>query len=153
MKKNDIILLFWGENEMIKALCQKLKNQKGLTLIELLAVVVILGIIAAIAIPSIGNLIEKSRIDAAKADAVQVLNAAKVYTASNGVPDDGVIKETDLNGYVENGNLNPNYTVTVSEGVYTLDGSETAKSKTVTFTNATIKGINASDTTMVVVTP
>ncbi|MDE5412431.1 prepilin-type N-terminal cleavage/methylation domain-containing protein [Alkalihalobacterium chitinilyticum] len=38
----------------MKALIQKrLKNQKGLTLIELLVVIVILGIIAAIAIPSL----------------------------------------------------------------------------------------------------
>lgn len=37
--------------EKIKKL---LKNQKGFTLVELLAVIVILGIIAAIAIPSIG---------------------------------------------------------------------------------------------------
>ncbi len=76
----------------MKMIRQKLKNQKGLTLIELLAVVVILGIIAAIAVPSIGNLIQKSRVDAAKADAVQVLNAAKVYVASNGIPEDNIIK-------------------------------------------------------------
>jgi type IV pilus assembly protein PilA len=35
-----------------------IKNERGLTLIELLAVVVILGIISAIAVPSIGGLIE-----------------------------------------------------------------------------------------------
>ena len=40
------------------------KNQKGFTLVELLAVIVILGIIAAIAIPSIGGIIDKSKEDA-----------------------------------------------------------------------------------------
>ncbi|WP_419873955.1 prepilin-type N-terminal cleavage/methylation domain-containing protein [Candidatus Pristimantibacillus sp. PTI5] len=42
------------------------RNQKGLTLIELLAVLVIVGIIAAIAIPAIGGTIAKSK---SKADA------------------------------------------------------------------------------------
>jgi type IV pilus assembly protein PilA len=60
-----------------------IKNEKGLTLIELLAVIVILGIIAAIAIPSIGGLINKTREDAVKADAVQLLNAAKLYATTN----------------------------------------------------------------------
>ncbi len=64
---------------MFKKMKERLKNQKGLTLIELLAVIVILGIIAAIAIPSIGNIIDNSKNDAHKADAIQMINAAKLY--------------------------------------------------------------------------
>ncbi|EPZ39683.1 hypothetical protein C289_0304 [Anoxybacillus ayderensis] len=63
-----------------------IRNEKGLTLIELLAVIVILGIIAAIAIPSIGGLIENSRKDAHIANAQQMVNAARLaYTADNTV--------------------------------------------------------------------
>ena len=47
---------------MKKLLQKRLKNEKGLTLVELLAVIVILGVIAAIAVPSIGNIIENSRV-------------------------------------------------------------------------------------------
>ena len=46
----------------MKKMKQILKNEKGLTLIELLAVIVILAIVAAIAVPAIGNIIENSRL-------------------------------------------------------------------------------------------
>ena len=56
-----------------------LKNERGLTLIELLAVIVILAVVAAIAIPAIGNVIDNSRYKALKADAINVLHAAQFY--------------------------------------------------------------------------
>ncbi|MFS0775791.1 type II secretion system protein [Neobacillus sp. 3P2-tot-E-2] len=61
----------------------KLKEQKGLTLIELLAVIVILGIVAAIAVPSIMGIIDKSKKDAKVAEAIQIISAAKLEHATN----------------------------------------------------------------------
>ncbi|MCZ8536175.1 prepilin-type N-terminal cleavage/methylation domain-containing protein [Paenisporosarcina quisquiliarum] len=68
---------------MKKFIQNKLKEQKGLTLIELLAVIVILAIIAAIAIPAIGNIIENSRNGAVKSDYQNALAAANVYFTEN----------------------------------------------------------------------
>ncbi|WP_218638959.1 prepilin-type N-terminal cleavage/methylation domain-containing protein [Paenibacillus sp. FSL H8-0548] len=55
------------------------RNEKGLTLIELLAVLVIVGIIAAIAIPAIGGTIEKSKTKADTASELLITEAAVRY--------------------------------------------------------------------------
>lgn len=68
-----------GGMTMFKNMKKQLKNEKGLTLIELLAVIVILAIIAAIAIPAIWNIINNSRYNAIKSDAINVINAAQLY--------------------------------------------------------------------------
>ncbi|WP_019412521.1 prepilin-type N-terminal cleavage/methylation domain-containing protein [Paenisporosarcina sp. TG20] len=70
---------------MRKFIQNKLKDQKGLTLIELLAVIVILAIIAAIAIPAIGNIITNSKINALKADGQNMLASANLYFTENQV--------------------------------------------------------------------
>ncbi|AMA72115.1 MULTISPECIES: type II secretion system protein [Aneurinibacillus] len=74
------------------------KEQRGLTLIELLAVVVILGIIAAIAVPAIGNIIENQKLKTHKANAIMVLDAAKLYYLDN--PEE-VSKDVDLKTLAE----------------------------------------------------
>ncbi|WP_379969046.1 type IV pilin protein [Ectobacillus sp. sgz5001026] len=127
-----------------------LKNEKGLTLVELLAVIVILGIVAAIAIPSIGSIIQKSKEDGVKADAITVINSAKTYVAANGVPavatagdKTTTITSTMLQQYVSNVKLT-SYSVTVSTDgtTFSITGTGVAGGVTITFTNATIDGIN-----------
>lgn len=133
------------------------KNEKGLTLVELLAVIVILAIISAIAIPAIGNIIENSRYNAVKADAINVLNAAQLYYTDNpeGEKDTGGIGDTTegitveqlkVAGYLENiGKIaeatDAKVTITNPKKL-TASNIKYSNSKTITFTSATIEDIN-----------
>lgn len=58
-------------------------NRKGFTLVELLAVLVILAIILAIAVPNILGIIDNARRDAFIANARMMTNAARTKAASD----------------------------------------------------------------------
>ena len=132
---------------MLQQMKKQMKNEKGLTLIELLAVIVILAIIAAIAIPAIGNIIDNSRVNAAKADAVNILNAANMYFTDEGAGEPTANKAA-LESYVDNwGTFDGDTTVIVTKGSpNTLSGIATLSSgETITFTNASVQVINDTD--------
>jgi prepilin-type N-terminal cleavage/methylation domain-containing protein len=58
-------------------------NKKGFTLIELLIVVVIIGILAAIAIPKFANTKEKAYVAAMKSDLRNLATYEEQYAADN----------------------------------------------------------------------
>ncbi|HWL38926.1 MAG TPA: prepilin-type N-terminal cleavage/methylation domain-containing protein [Gemmatimonadaceae bacterium] len=60
-----------------------MSNKKGFTLIELLIVVVIIGILAAIAIPKFANTKEKAYIAAMKSDLRNLATYEEQYAADN----------------------------------------------------------------------
>jgi prepilin-type N-terminal cleavage/methylation domain-containing protein len=60
-----------------------LRTRKGFTLIELLIVVVIIGILAAIAIPKFADTKRKAYISTMKSDLKRVASTAEAYFADN----------------------------------------------------------------------
>ncbi|MFZ5943367.1 MAG: prepilin-type N-terminal cleavage/methylation domain-containing protein [Bacillota bacterium] len=60
------------------------KNQKGFTLVELLVVVVILGILATLAMQSIGDRSDDARKAKADADLRTLLSAIELYRVDTG---------------------------------------------------------------------
>ncbi|QDY46250.1 prepilin-type N-terminal cleavage/methylation domain-containing protein [Planococcus glaciei] len=130
---------------MKKFLQKKLKEQKGMTLIELLAVIVIIAIIAAIAIPAIGTIIENSRNGAVKSDYQNALASANIYFTENPSAPSVTVnvlagKAAGASGtttsYLDDqGSLANEVIITKVTGGNTIAGSATANNKTYTITN------------------
>lgn len=124
---------------MLQQMKKRMKDEKGLTLIELLAVIVILAIIAAIAIPAIGNIIDNSRVKGAKADAANILNAANLYFTENSNATT-FTNETDgaENFISEKGTIDE---FTVTKNGMKIDATGTAGGKSYTITQSTLSGL------------
>lgn len=92
---------------MLAKIWGKAKNEKGFTLFEVLAVVVILGLLTAIAIPVYKNVTEKAADRVVEANHRVLISAVQMYRFVNDLKDPSDIK--DLDEYVEGGidNLGP----------------------------------------------
>lgn len=77
------------------------KSQKGFTLVELVVVIAIIGVLAAILVPSMLNYVKKSRLKTANSNAKTAYNAAAELIAdaeTNGYTRDDVISDTTTSG-------------------------------------------------------
>ena len=84
-------------------------NRKGFTLIELLIVVVIIGILAAIAIPKFANTKEKAYLASMKSDLRNLVTAEEAYFSDNSAYTSAIAV---ANYTVSTGVVGPTITVT-----------------------------------------
>jgi prepilin-type N-terminal cleavage/methylation domain-containing protein len=104
---------------------RNLRNSKGFTLIELMIVVVIIGILAAIAIPKFGQASNRAKEKEADGILKQVYTLQSAYQAQHGVVagDTAALRTvgfeapTGLQNYVFNAAVNaPTYCLTANAG-------------------------------------
>ena len=84
----------------MEKLRKAMRKEDGFTLVELLAVIVILGIILAIAIPAIGNVISNARDSADDQEEALIIDAARLYIVGEGLEVPTVTDEDAEGGLV-----------------------------------------------------
>ena len=109
-------------------------TRKGFTLIELLIVVVIIGILAAIAIPKFANTKEKAYLASMKSDLRNMATTQESYFADNQVYTGGTATNlsagtSSLSGFVPSAGVSVTATATGGTG-WSATSTHTATTKT-----------------------
>lgn len=95
----------------------KCKNKKGFTLVELLVVVLILGALAAIAIPRISTSTATAKKNACATNVDVINSQTEIYFANEGVyPADAATLFADVNSFPDGA-----FTCPVDDSSYTLN--------------------------------
>lgn len=118
-----------------------MKNDKGFTLVETIAVIIILGVVLSIAVPSITNVVKSTNKNRMISDAETFISEVKEYVESDTIgntPNDNKYKLVNIKSklskspYGRNYNMessfviinNNSYTVCLTDNKYEATGEE-----------------------------
>lgn len=108
---------------MLQKISYALKNRKGFTLVELMVVVVIIGILVAIAVPVYNNVTGKAEQAACEANKRTIDGAILMWQMDQEPPSKGVPNEQQITAFWAN--YFQSQPTCPSEGEYTLDPNGT----------------------------
>ncbi|MEG6522546.1 type II secretion system protein [Desulfotomaculum sp. 1211_IL3151] len=84
-------------------IAKMLRNRKGFTLVELMVVVVIIGILSAIAVPIYGTVTTRAADGADEANIRTIKGAGMMYVTEAGPPSTDLTVVSELDPYLEGG--------------------------------------------------